>query len=142
MSKKRQPKGQRRPDGPQPVRRPVGQTRAPEPLPEPPPPDEAGGEPDADEGPAFEPLGVRPASEVPVGRKPKKSKHDAIVDVVLKLRPGDVFEVAIADDRDAEAARSHLSQIVRRLAQPRSHHRLMVRFTAHGTLGVYCYPNL
>lgn len=85
-------------------------------------------------------VGIKKAEDLRPARKQKSSKYEDLVDRAARLRPGEVLEIEIAEGVDPEATRARISAAIRRRAQPQTPHKLKIRMTARGSVGIYCYP--
>jgi hypothetical protein len=87
----------------------------------------------------FEILGVKNQERLPPQTRQKPSKYDEVVRLATNLNPGEVLEIAIDPKTDPVEARNRISATVRRLAVPETEHKLKIRLTTRGSIGIYCY---
>lgn len=87
----------------------------------------------------FEIVGVKNQERLPPQTRSKPSKYDKVVQMATELQPGEVLEIAIDPQADPTEARNRISATVRRLAVPATEHRLKIRLTTRGSIGIYCY---
>jgi hypothetical protein len=85
--------------------------------------------------------GVKQASELKPKTAKKPSKYAQILELAKRLRPGEVLEVEVADGENIEEVRTRISAAVRRRAQPKTAHKLKIRMTERGSVGIYCYES-